>query len=435
MVDQDQPGANNTPAEGAPDPHPQTKPSRMSRRTKILIGAGAALVLILAAGGTAFALLNTGTSEPTTTAATKSPSPKPATTPTPTPTTPAGPKPVKVIAMGDMLPHDSVNANALQADGSYNYAPFFEGIKPELDAADLTFCNLEVPTAGVDFGISGYPTFNAPTEFARDLHGAAGCDLVNTATNHTADKGTAGIAATRNAWDALQPSFVSGANRSAEEQQVVPVVEKDGIRIALVSFAEYSNAPIDDVSLNLMSNDALVQQLMAKARETADVVIVSAHWGTEDSHEVNDQQRGFAQKVADLGADVIIGTGPHVLQPTTWLNRADGGKTLVWYSIGNMLNTQLTLDQRTGVIAGFELTKDGDTVQVTKPTAVLTYMHYDWTPAQEAANDLLARNNLSITPLAGADELLARTTFGVSAAQQVEASSAILGPDVTVLPK
>lgn len=433
MVDQDQPGANPASLGGESDPQPKRK--IMSRRTKWLIATGAAVALLLAAGGTAFALLNAADPKPTTTAAPTTPGPKPSAMPTPTPTPTATADSVKVIAMGDMLPHDSVNENALQADGSYNYSPFFEGIKPELDAADVTFCNLEVPTAGVDFGISGYPTFNAPTEFARDLHGAAGCDLVNTATNHTADKGAAGVAATRAAWDALQPSYVSGANRSAEEQRTVPVMEKDGIKIALVSFAEYSNAPIDDVSLNLMSNDALVQELMTKARETADVVIVSAHWGTEDSHEVNDQQRGFAQRVADLGADVIIGTGPHVLQPVAWLDRSGGGKTLVWYSIGNMLNTQLTLDQRTGVIAGFELTKSDDAVQVTKPTAVLTYMHYDWTPAQEAANDLTARHNLSITPLASADALLSQTTFGVTAAQQFESSSAILGPDVTVLPE
>lgn len=412
----------------------------MSRRTKILIGIAAATALLLAAGGTAYAMLNAADPAPAKTAATKTPDPAPtaepkSTTPAPTPIAPEQPKAVSVIAMGDMLPHDSVNANALRADGSYDYSPFFTGIKPQLDAADVTFCNLEVPTAGSEFGISGYPTFNAPTEFARDLHGAAGCDLVNTATNHTADKGAAGIAATRAAWDALQPSYVSGANRSAEEQRTVPVVEKGGIKIALVSFAEYSNAPIDGVSLNLMSNDALVQELMTKARAAADVVIVSAHWGTEDSHEVNDQQRGFAQKVANLGADVIVGTGPHVLQPVTWLNREGGGKTLVWYSIGNMLNTQLTLDQRTGVIAGFELVRDGSSVQVTKPTAMLTYMHYDWTAAQETANDLAARKNLGLSPLASADELLARTTFGVTATQQLAASSAILGPDVTVLPQ
>ncbi|WP_125099057.1 CapA family protein [Leucobacter chromiireducens] len=408
---------------------------RMSRGMKLSIWIAAAALALAAVAAGALAILpkraDTAGATPTATQPpTRTPSPTPE--PDPEPETPA---PVHMIAMGDMLPHDAVNAAAEKAGGGYDYAQFFTGIRAQLDAADITFCNQEVPSAGVEFGVSGYPTFNAPTEFARDLREGAGCDLVNTATNHTADKGTAGIAATRAAWDALAPAGVSGANRSAAEQREVPVFEADGVRVALVSFAEYSNAPIDGVSLNMMSDTELVTELLGTARASADVVVVSAHWGTEDSHEVNDAQRAFAQRVADLGADVVIGTGPHVLQPVTWLDRAGGGRTLVWYSLGNMLNTQLELDQRTGVIAGFDLVRDAPDgpVRVESPTAILTYMHYDWTAEQEAAGDLLARNSLSITPLAGADALLERTRFGTTAAAQQAASAAILGPDVEVL--
>lgn len=410
-------------------PARRSVPRKMRLTITIIVTA-----LVLGGAGTAAALWLNQDPDPAPSAA---PAPSPSASPTPTPTPTAEPDaPVRVIAMGDMLPHDSVNANALGADGAYDYAQFFAGIQPQLDAADVTFCNQEVPSAGADFGISGYPTFNAPVEFARDLRAGAGCDLVNIATNHAADKGSDGVAATRAQWDAMAPAVVAGANRSAEEQRIVPVFEQDGIKIALVSFAEYSNAPIDGVTLNMMGDTALVTELLEQARAKADVVVVSAHWGTEDSHEVNDAQRTFAQQVADLGADVLIGTGPHVLQPVSWLDRADGGRTLVWYSIGNMLSTQLTLEQRTGVIAGFELERDdAGAVQVTNPTAILSYMHYDWSAEQEAANDLMARNNLSLTPLAGADELLQRTRFGVSAADQVAASSAILGPDVTVVPE
>ncbi|GAA1625698.1 CapA family protein [Leucobacter chromiireducens] len=414
----------------APEPR-----RRLSRHTRLTITI-CVTALLLAGAGTALALWLPGNAAqdpaPTESAAPE-PKPEPTTSPTPAPTERA-PQPVRMIAMGDMLPHDSVNANAVAADGSVSFAPFFAGIQSQLDAADVTFCNQEVPSAGVDFGISGYPTFNTYTEFARDLREGVGCDLVNTATNHTADKGAAGIAATREAWDGLAPAVVAGANRSAEEQRTVPIFEQDGMKIAFVAFAEYSNAPIDGVSLNIMGDTALVTELMTQARANADVVIVSAHWGTEDSHEVNDAQRAFAKQVADLGADVVIGTGPHVLQPVNWVDRADGGRTLVWYSIGNMLNTQLELDQRTGVIAGFELARDeAGTVQVANPTALLTYMHYDWSAEQEAANDLMARNTLSITPLAASDELLQRTRFGVTAMDQVAASIAVLGPDVAVI--
>lgn len=417
-----------------------TQPQRgMSRRLRLTITIIVA-AMVLAAGGTATALWlapkDDGAVRPTAT-----PKQSPAPDPTPTKTSsplekPAESEGLRVIAMGDMLPHDSVNANAQLDGGGYDYSPFFAGIRAQLDAADVTFCNQEVPSAGVDFGISGYPTFNAPAEFSRDLRAAADCDLVNLATNHAADKGTSGIAATRESWDGLAPAVVSGANRSAEEQRALSIFEQDGMKIALVSFAEYSNAPIDGVSLNMMGDSALVTELLSQARASADVVIVSAHWGTEDSHEVNDAQRAFAQQVADLGADVLVGTGPHVLQPVTWLDRANGGRTLVWYSIGNMLSTQLELDQRTGVIAGFDLARDADgAVQVSNPNAILTYMHYDWTAEQETAGDLMARANLSLTPLAAADELLQSTRFGISAADQVAASAAILGPDVTILPE
>ena len=410
-----------------------TEPIGSAKRrpsTTTVIAVIVATVLVIAAAVAAAVLFFGG--DPTPPAKPEPAATAPAQTPEKS-AEPAGPEAIRVIAMGDMLPHDSVNENAKQADGSYDYAPFFAGLRSQLDAADVTFCNQEVPSAGVEFGISGYPTFNAPTEFARDLRGAAGCDLVNLATNHNADKGVAGIAATRAAWDGLGPAVVNGASRNADEQSALTVFEHDGVKIALVSFAEFSNAPIDKTSMNFMDDDALVQRLVTQAREQADIVLVSAHWGTEDSHEVNDAQRAFAAKVSALGADVIIGTGPHVLQSVEWLDRADGKHTLVWYSIGNMLSTQLELDQRTGVVAGFDIVKDDSgKFSIANPTAVPTYMHYEWTAEQEAAGDLLARTNLSLTPLADAAPLFAGTRFDTSAAEQFAATKQILGEAVAV---
>jgi poly-gamma-glutamate capsule biosynthesis protein CapA/YwtB (metallophosphatase superfamily) len=344
--------------------------------------------------------------------------------------------PIRMLAMGDMLPHDSVNQNALQADGSVSFASFFDGIQPNLAGADAVFCNQEVPSAGVDLGISGYPTFNTYAEFSRDLRQSADCSLVNLATNHTADMGTAGIAATRAQWDGLEAISVSGANRSPEEQNTIQYGEVRGVKTALLSFAEYSNAPIDEVSLNSMFDDALVDRLLTEARANSQLVIVSAHWGTEDSSVVNDTQRAFAQRVADLGADVVLGTGPHVLQPVEWVPRADGGETLVWYSLGNMLNTQLGLEQRVGLIASFDIVPgaDGGRATVTNPAGVLTWMHYDWTAEEEAARQLDARNSLSLQPLAASGDLLARTRYGVTPEQIAAQAAAILGPVVQLSP-
>lgn len=394
---------------------------KMTRKGVIWLVSALAVVLLAGGAGAWWMLTQTTPEKPTATATSK----PPATTEAPTS--------VSFAAMGDMLPHDSVNKNALQADGTYDYGQFFAGILPIYEKSDVVFCNQEVPSAGEDFGISGYPVFNAPTQFAVDLRTEAKCNMINLATNHAADVGPAGITRTREAWDTLEPLSISGANRSAEEQNTVKIATVKGVKVALVSFAEYSNASIDDISLNKYGNTALFDSLLTQARQNADIVLVSMHWGTEDSHDINANQQQFAQRAADLGADVVLGTGPHVLQPVTWLNRPDGGKTLVWYSLGNMLSTQLQLDQRIGVIATFDVNTEGEKPVVENPVAHLTYMHYDWTAAQESAGDLLSRTNLSINPLGKSAELLAQTRFNTTVDETLARMAGILGPDVTVV--
>lgn len=349
------------------------------------------------------------------------------------PSEPADDGTVTVAAMGDMLAHDSINLNAETADG-YDYTPYFSSITDSYADADVVFCNQEGLSAGADFGISGYPTFNAPEQFAIDLNAGAGCNAINLANNHIGDKGQEAIDRTREVWDGIDPLLISGANRSPEEQQEVSYTEVNGITIALVSFAEYSNdGSVSDYGLNLFGNDALFTQLLTEARANADIVMLSMHWGTEDSNEVNDAQRDYSQRAADLGVDVLIGTGPHVLQQTTWLDGADGHRTLVWYSLGNLLSTQLTLPQRVGGIAEFDLVKAEDgAVSVEDPRFTPTFMGYDWTAEQEAANDILARTNPHVYLLADAAAPLEASRLGSSVAEQEQYVATTLGPDVTV---
>lgn len=308
---------------------------------------------------------------------------------------------VRVVAMGDMLAHDSVVAQARTATG-YDFAPYFAHVRPLYKDADVVFCNPETLSAGPAYGISGYPAFNAPTEFARDLVQGAGCNVVNLATNHINDKGQTALDATVTVWEGLKPLAYSGANRSAVEQMQTRVFTRNGLKIGFVAFADYSNnKAVSAYGLNSYHDAALVKKLVGEARAQADAVIVSAHWGTEDSTTVNADQQAAAQLFADSGADVVIGTGPHVLQKVSSLTAADGRKTLVWYSIGNMLSSQLKVEELTGVIAGFTMQKraGGGGVDVTQPTAHATYMSYDWSPADRAAQTLATRSNLTLKPL------------------------------------
>src|SRR5438046_5087546 len=124
---------------------------------------------------------------------------------TPKPQTPAPepkdlhPNRIRLIAAGDFLPHDAVNRAAQKPDGSYDYLPLMNNFVPIFDVADIRFCNLSAVTGGAQFGISGYPRFNGPTEFSRDM-GRLGCNLVNTGTNHSFDRNQDAINVTLDTW-------------------------------------------------------------------------------------------------------------------------------------------------------------------------------------------------------------------------------------------
>lgn len=309
---------------------------------------------------------------------------------------------VRFAAMGDMLAHDSVVAQAKTAAG-YDFRPYFNNIRPLYKDADAVFCNAEGLTTGAQFGISGYPAFNGPTEFARDLVEGAGCNVIGLANNHINDKGQAAIDANLAVWEGLKPLAISGANRTPEEQQTVRYFTKNGVRVAFLAFADYSNNKnLSPYGVNIYHNPELVKKLITEARSHADAVMVSAHWGTEDSNTVNSDQTATAQLFADSGADVVVGTGPHVLQPLQYVTAADGRKTLVWYSIGNMLSSQLKVDELTGVIAGFTVTKQPNGgVRISEPMAQITFMSYEWSTADKAAQRLSARSNLQLRTLRG----------------------------------
>ena len=72
-------------------------------------------------------------------------------------------------------------------------------------------------------------------------------------------------------------------------------------------------------------------------------------------HNITQAQRTLAQSLADWGADVIIGTHPHVLQDAEWRTAADGRNVFVAYSLGNFLSTQSKPDQLFGAILTLDL--------------------------------------------------------------------------------
>lgn len=340
---------------------------------------------------------------------------------------------VKFAAMGDMLAHDTIIANAKVGD-DYDFAKYFSNIRKSYSDADVVFCNQEGLSSGADYIISGYPSFNAPKKYSTDLQSGAGCNLINLANNHIGDKGTNAINATIDNWNSLKPLGVSGANKSVEEQNKVNVVTVNNIKIGYLSFADFNNnGNTPAYAVNIYHDQELVKRLVSEAKSKSDVVVVSMHWGMEDSNIVNFDQQKQVELLGSLGVDVIIGTGPHVLQKFETIDRADGGKMYVWYSLGNMLSSQLNINQLIGGIAKFEITKIEDKVSIDGFEFIPTYMHYEWTQSEASSYNLLARKNAMIYLLDQSAEPLSRSLFSTDVDDQKQYVVNTIGTEVKVV--
>lgn len=337
---------------------------------------------------------------------------------------------VRLVATGDMIAHGAILERGKKSDGGYDFSPMMSNMEPFFEKADVRFCNQATPAGGEQFGLSGYPVFNAPVEFARAIEGV-GCNVINLGTNHTNDKGQALVDATVAAWDNRQGVYaVVGANRTAQEQQEVRYFTTKGIKFAALSYSTYTNnRNLTPHGVN-MYNDALVQSQMAEARKQADIVLVSMRWGTEYSPNINPQQETIAQNLANLGADAVFGHGPHVLQPVKRLKGSEGRETIVWYSLGNFLNAQIPIETLIGGFAVMDI--DPSSKKIAKVSFMPVYMHYEWTADEKKREDLLKRQNFSMFPLDQAAEPLTKSQNGTTVEAQTDRVKKLLNSFIEV---
>ncbi len=312
---------------------------------------------------------------------------------------------IRLIATGDFIAHDSVNTAAKQIDGTYNYLPLISDFEPIFKQADIKFCNDPILNGGVANGIAGYPKFNSPTEFVTDM-GKLGCNLVNTASNHSFDKTQDAITASVNAWAAVPNTLaVAGENRNQAEHDAVHYFTVKGIKFAFLAYTTYSNndAPaLNAFGANVFSQAFASNQIAAAKAAGAQIIIASMRWGTEYSTTVNAEQKSDAQFLADQGVNLILGHGSHELQTADQLTGKTGTKTTVWYSLGNFLNTQEPPETLFNGLAVIDF--DISTKQISTMSYLPIYMHYEWTAAQAAADAISTRNNLHLILLENATQ-------------------------------
>ncbi len=286
----------------------------------------------------------------------------------------------RVFMVGDALIHSCVYQDAKTSDGGYDFKPMLELIKPISSKYDLVYYNQETVLGGTELGLSNYPRFNSPYEVG-DAFIDAGFNLVSLATNHTMDKGEAGVTNSVNYWKKHEDKVVtSGQWTSAEEREaaVSKIHEKNGIKYAFLSYTTWTNGletPVGKEYLNNVYSDEKAAADIAKVKDKCDIIIVAMHWGTEYSLGVDNSQDRIAKFLSDQGVQLIIGAHPHVVEPVEWIN---DGKTFVIYSLGNLISDQEGNERLTGLMMSVDIKKvvnvdDSVVVTVENPKAELTY--------------------------------------------------------------
>jgi hypothetical protein len=291
------------------DPPRKPKPSAATYRRRRAVAAGA---LALAAISVVGAVVSVGGGAERVAAQAAAPRPGP----------------ITIEWVGDITPGSAMGVPP--GDGGVQFA----GVRRRLRAADLTFGNLEgTYSVGGDSKCGGQAghacfAFQAPLDHAVALR-RSGFDAVNLANNHAWDFGARGQAQTLRA---LRRAGVAATGRPGE----ITIVRRGRLRVALLGFAAYPWAAS-------LTDLARVRRLVRRAGAAADVVVVAMHAGAEGADQTRvpvgtevafgedrGDSRRFAHAAVDAGADLVVGSGPHVIRG---IERYHG--RVIAYSLGN----------------------------------------------------------------------------------------------------
>lgn len=282
---------------------------------------------------------------------------------------------LSLLFVGDIMGHQSqINAAFNDNTGKYNYDSCFKYIAPVLSKADVTIANLEVTLAGWPY--AGYPQFSSPDELAVALKNA-GVDIMVTANNHSCDRRKQGLERTIRVLDSLEightGTFIDSASRAREYPMII---EKNGFRIALLNYTYATNgipATFPNI-VNLISKKTIIADLTRAKAMKPDHIIVFMHWGLEYKQYPSKYQIDFYNLCKNNGADLIIGSHPHVVQKMEF-HKSHENPHLVAYSLGNFISNQRTSPRDGGAILQVNLIKKDSISQIKDAGYYLTWVY------------------------------------------------------------
>lgn len=350
-----------------------------------------------------------------------------------------------ITVVGDLMLHLPIVRSG-EISGGYDFDSIFTYVTPYISAADYAVANLETTLAGTDGKeYTGFPNFNSPDQIAQSAKNT-GFDMLLTGNNHCYDYGTAGLSRTLTTLNSYMLDTLGTVENSAEPRHVVRNLSGIKVGMACYTFAdidENGNVTINGLTtdsaakglINAFDYDKLSQfytevegEIASMRANGADTVILYIHWGDDYTTNISENQKAIAQKLCDLGVDVIAGSHPHVIQPIDLLTSSvdPAHKTICFYSMGNLLSNQradniglTTGHSEDGVLFTFALTKYNDgSVRVSAinllPTWVLVQgsdenRDFYILPLNQTVTDWQSAYNLSEEQLSGAKNSYNRT--------------------------
>lgn len=288
---------------------------------------------------------------------------------------------------GDIMVHSYQYEEAYdQSTGKYDFMHNFTDMKKYFDSADYSIGNFETVLAGEDVGISDYPCFNTPDSFLDSLE-YSGIDFVTTANNHCMDKGTDGLLRTIDKLDEYGFDH-TGTYKDEESRNEVFVKDINGITFAFLSYTYGTNGiPVKNPwNVNILDEE-LIKSDIEKAKElNPDFIVVLPHMGVEYEIYPREEFKEWADFMFNCGADIILASHPHVLQPmeVREITKDDGSTRngFIIYSLGNFISSQTTPPRNAGIIINLDFEKKGiEKAELTKVSFIPV-----WTQFRNAQN-------------------------------------------------
>ena len=260
-----------------------------------------------------------------------------------------------ICVMGDMMMHSEQIHNAYRGVHGHDFTSYFTHVRDKISRADIAIANMEYTLAGGPY--TGYPAFSAPDSYASYLAGC-GFDIFLAANNHIFDKGSEGAQRTIDKYKELAKTHaIRYCGIAADEEDLANtyplIVRTRGTSIAIVNFTYGTNLGADKhwPKTNYLNNRKSLEEAMKKAAE-ADFTLVLPHWGNEYELTHSPEQRETAQWLIDKGADMIIGTHPHVVQDCETIDSVQ-----VAYSLGNGVSNMSAANTQVELMAEIKLVK------------------------------------------------------------------------------